>query len=155
MKIEHIDYRKYRITFRNATTNNNEVLELYFNSMVPYLKHFLKSITFDDSKNDRINNIQFDVPCFATNIVSVTNLLKYIPVFIDQLTVLDGGWPIKYNIGDAAPAVVTEMETETDSEDEESEDEESEDEESEDEESESIQYTRRYLVKGRIGHEYD
>lgn len=146
MKIEHIDYRKYRITFRNATTNNNEVLELYFNSMVPYLKHFLNSITFDESRNDRIENIQFDVPCFQTNIVSVDGLLSYIPVFIDQLTILDDNWPTKYKISAAAPAPKLVV-TETDEEDIEEED--YEDEEDTDDDTESIKYLRNYL-KSRI-----
>jgi hypothetical protein len=151
MKIERIDFRKYRVTFRNATTNNNEVVEHYFNSMVPYLKHFLKSITFDESRNDRINNIQFDVPCFASNIVSVDSLLKYIPVFIDQLAILDSNWPVKYKISSATPAPPP-TEAEFDTEDDDDDEDEDEDEESD---TESIEYTREYLRHGRIGHEYD
>ena len=76
-----------------------------------YLELVLKTVTYDDDKGVRIDNVQIDMPMFPSIIVKVKNIINYLPVLLAQINMIHNiDWPISASTKSTSNTQVTETE---------------------------------------------
>ncbi len=160
----------YTAVFKNTLHDTKETANMTLDDLEDYIDLILRTITYDEDKTARMNNVQIDMPLFPSVIVKTENIVKYLPTVLEQLNMLHNiAWP-----SSVSTKTVKATEVAAESEDSESEAAETESEaESESELEEDLKFAANYFKKralyeeepsrtakkpnrhGRIGYEWD
>jgi len=162
----------YTAEFKNTLQDTKETAYMTIEDLEDYLELVLKTVTYDDDKGVRIDNVQIDMPMFPSIIVKVKNMINYLPVLLAQINMIHNiDWPISASTKSTSNTQVAETEA-AESEASESESEASESEFGSDLEDE-LKFAASYFKKraayeeeprrmakksnrnGRIGYEWD